>query len=353
MSDTARWVMAVVLAAVWCLVPFQASSQATVGAVTTTEGDIPVRVMGFGLVIGLDGTGDRSISGSGRSAGTSVRAVANLLQRFGLAVPTDAMRVRNVAAVIVQADISPYLRAGQRFDLHVSSLHDAASIRGGQLLMMPLLMDFSDTLLVATGSGGVVVQQDPAGRLLGRGGASGRIPRGGLVELDLPRPQLSATPSLSLNDPDVTMAARIAAAINAALGDGVAQILDPGTIQLNPPGGATDNLIGFLAEVDTLTVESYSAPRIIIDRRDGTVATVGSIMLGQTTTVTHNGITLTIGNADPNAVQVAGLVSVPVGISIQDIAEGLHVAGASPQEMARIFELLRKAGALAADIEVQ
>lgn len=353
MIDLRRVVPFIVCAAIPFLVQTPASAQVTVGAVTTTEGDIPTRVLGFGLVVGLDGTGDRSVTGSGRNAGTSARAVANLLQRFGMAVPQEAIRVRNVAAVIVQANVNPYLRAGQQFDILVSSLHDATSLRGGQLLMMPLLMDLVDTLVVATGSGGVIVQQDPAGRLLGRGGASGRIPRGGLIEVDLPRPQLSATPSLSLNAPDVTMAARIAGVINTALGDGTAQILDPGTIQLNPPGGAADNLIGFLAGIDTLAVDSYSAPRIIIDRRDGTVATVGSIMLGQTTTVTHNGITLTIGQTDPNAAPVAGLVTVPAGISVQDIAAGLHAAGASPSEMATIFELLRKSGAIAADIEVQ
>jgi flagellar P-ring protein precursor FlgI len=328
-------------------------AQTTVGSITTTEGNVSVRLMGFGLVIGLDGTGDRNLVGAGRSGGTSARAVANLLQRFGMSVDDDLLRVRNVAAVIVQADVDPYLRAGQRFDLQVSSLHDATSLSGGQLLMMPLLMDLSDTLMAATGSGGVIVQQDPAGRILRRGGSSGRVPQGGLVEVDLPRPQVSATPVLSLNSPDVTMASRIAGVINGAIGDGTATILDPGSIQLNPPTGAADNLIEFLAGIDTLTVAAYGAPRIIINRHDGTVATVGTIMLGQTTTITHAGITLTIGGSDPGAPPVAGLVRMPVGVPVQDIAAGLHAAGASPHEVATMFELLKKAGVIAADIEVQ
>jgi flagellar P-ring protein FlgI len=331
----------------------RAVAQSTVAALTTHEGNVPVRLIGFGLVVGLDGTGDRSLGGFGRSGGTSARAVANLLQRFGMAVSGDLMQVRNVAAVMVQADIDPYLRAGQRFELQVSSLHDATSLRGGQLLMMPLFRDLGDTLVLATGSGGLLVQVDPAVRLAGRGGASGRVIDGGLIEVDLPRPQVSAAPLLSVNRPGVSMATHIAAAINGALGDGVAVVEDPGSIRLNPPSQGADNLIEFLAGIDTLTVSSPSSPKIIVNRYDGTVATVGLIMIEQTTSVSHNGITLTIGQAAAGGPAVEGLVAVPLGVSVQDVAAGLHAAGARPQEVATIFELLRRAGALVADIEVQ
>jgi len=136
------------------------------------------------------------------------------------------------------------------------------------------------------------------------------------------------------------------------LGSSVTVVEDLGPIRLNPPSGVADNLIEFLAGIDTLTVSSPSSPKIIVNRYDGTVATVGRIMIEQTTSVSHAGITLTISQ-DGSEGPVEGLVAVPVGVSVQEVAAGLHAAGADPHEVARIFELLRNAGALVADIVVQ
>jgi len=323
--------------------------QTTVGALTSTAAVVPVRLTGVGLVVGLDGSGDRNLNGTGRGAGPSARFVANLLQRFGTAVPPELLRPRNVAAVAVQAEVSPYLRPGSRVDLQVSSLQDAGSLRGGRLLLTGLYSDAGQEYFAGTASGAVVVPDNGVSRFTGRGGASGVVPGGGVIEVDLPRPPVDSTPRLTLHRPGAGQAARIASTINTAIGAGVAVIEDPGLIRLNPPGGAADNVVEFLAGIDSLPVNVSTTPRIVVSSADGSVGTVGNVVLAPAT-VTHAGITVTIGTTGAEA---PGLVQQPAGSTLQDVVAGLHAAGARPAEIAAILRLLRTAGAFNAEISVQ
>src|SRR5205807_6072564 len=141
----------------------------------------------YGLVIGLDGTGDRS--GGGKSGGMTVNSVTNLLRRFGIQIPVEAMKTRNVAAVLVTAEISPYLRPGGRFEVHVSSVGDARSLRGGVLWMTPMLSDVGGQPVAS--AQGAVLMADLGGGKSSSVENSARIPGGGLLEADMARPQYS------------------------------------------------------------------------------------------------------------------------------------------------------------------
>jgi flagellar P-ring protein precursor FlgI len=279
-----------------------------------------------------------------------VRSVANALRRFGIEVPPERLRPRNVAAVIVTAELSPYLRAGGRFEVQVSSLGDATSLRGGVLWTTPLVTDV-DQPPVATAQGPMLISDDNY-RVQGRNGNSARIPEGGVLEIDPPA-MAALTPKLLLRRPDLTTATRIADAVNAAYGNGVAKVEDPGSIALNPGPKAADNLMGFLASVDTIPVRANAPARIVIDGRNGTVVVGGDVRVGAAA-VSQRGITLRIGAAvaSPDSLN-PGLLSLPDGASVQDVAAGLHAAGARPQEIASLFDALREVGALSARVTVR
>jgi flagellar P-ring protein precursor FlgI len=337
------------------LVPCFAAAESRVRDLTVHPGDVPRRLVGYGLVVGLDGTGDRSF-GATTSNTPTVRSVINLLRRFDVEVPTQQLRLRNVAAVLVTAEMSPYLRAGGRFDVQVAAMGDATSLRGGVLWMTPLV-SAPDDPPVATAQGPLTVSVDEASRTRSvRLVNSGVIPDGGLMEAD-PAAALAAEPRLLVRQPDLATASRIAEAVNAAFGPGTAKVDDPGAVSLTPGAKASEGLLGFLAAVDTVRLDAGAPARIVISSRDGTVAAGGAVRVGPAV-VSHRGITLQIGGAaapavadstalDPHLVRMSG------DAALSDVAAALHAAGAGPEEMAAIFDALRAAGALRAEVVVR
>ncbi len=352
------------------------AAPARVADLTVRQGDVPRRLVGYGLVVGLDGTGDRSFGGANAQTPT-VKSIVNLLRRFQIEVPPEYIRARDVAAVLVTAEVSPYLRSGARFEVQVSAIGEATSLRGGTLWMTPLVENPSQPP-VATAQGALFVElpEGSAGRMSAlRRGNTGRIRQGGVIEVD-PAP-LTPSTTLALREPDMTTASRIAAALNAAFGANTAIAGDPGSVQLTPPASATQNggVSGFLAAVDTVVVQTRDAARIVIDGRDGTVVAGGDIAVGQAV-ISHRGITLRIGGprggaaaANPNGT-VPGIpaapssgsaatdlanasLSMPANASVGDIASGLHAARASADEIAAIFEALQAAGALTANVVIR
>ena len=335
------------------MVPLAAQVQ-RIADVTTHEGEVPVRLVGYGLVFGLEGTGDRNLGYSYGQTPT-VRSIANVLRRFGVVVPAERMRPRNVAAVMVTAEFSPYLRPGGRFEVQVASLGDATSLRGGVLYITPMVAGPGQDP-VATSQGPLMVTTQGAGYEYSsrrRSGTSGRIPDGGVVEVDLPGVARNTASRLLLRHPDLAMASRIAQSINLSLGEGTATVADAGLVTLNPGGQAADNMMGFLAAVDTLTVQTVSLARIFIDGRDGTVVAGGEVRVGPAA-VTHRGITVQVGGTPaPPGSTIPGLVSLGSGATAQDVAAGLHAVGAGPREVAAIFDALRTVGALTAEVVVR
>ncbi|MES2305388.1 MAG: flagellar basal body P-ring protein FlgI [Gemmatimonadota bacterium] len=330
------------------------SAQVRIGDVTSRDGEVPVRVVGYGLVVGLDGTGDKSF-GNSNGAVHTVKSVTNLLRRFNIEVPGDRLRLRNVAAVLVTAEISPYLRPGGRFEVQVASLGDATSLRGGVLWMTPLVANPDDAPL-ATAQGAIPIQlEERSGRggyrgNSNKGASSGRITDGGILEASLPALTLAANPRLVLRSPDLGLAARVAMAINAKYGPGAAKVEDPGSVLLKAPAGGADSLPMFLAAVDTLSVTASDSPRIVIDARSGMIVAGGDARVGPAVVSLH-GITVRIG--DSTSVPSAGVVSLAKGATVRDVAVGLQALGTPPADVAAVFDGLRAAGAMTATVVIR
>lgn len=323
-----------------------------IGTLTILERNIPRRLVGYGLVVGLEGTGDQSF-GSVVGATHTVQSVVNLLKRFRIDVPPQRMRLRNVAAVLITAEISPFLRAGGRFNVHVSSVGDATSLRGGVLWTAALMEDVGKPI-VATAQGVILVADMGERRFLAQQGTSGRIPDGGVLEIDPPPIPMGDAVRLLLKRPNLITATRIAGAVNAAFGVGTAAVEDPGSVRVISGTSAADTLFAFLAAVDTLPVAFARSSRLVVDATAGTVVSGGDLRIGSAV-VSHRGITLTVTSQGAAATgpPVAGVVVAVEGVTVQEIAAGLHAAGALPREIGAIFEALRDVGALHATVVIR
>lgn len=312
---------------------------------TVTEQDVPFRLTGYGLVVGLDGTGDRVIGGF--SSGHTVRSVANLLRNYGVEVPQNVLRTRNVAAVLVTAEASPYLRPGGRFDVQVASLGDASSLRGGQLYLTPLQWDLNSAP-VATAQGPVLLS-DASMAYGSTVETSATLPDAGILEQPLPRPEFGASNRLLLRNPDLRTASDIAAAVNAELGDGTAVVEDPGSVLVRVPDG--EDRVAVFSSIGELTATPARSARVVIDSRSGTVVAGGLVEVGEAV-VSHGGLTLSIGGGDP-ADFVPGDLRIQPGASVQEVAAALHAVAAPPETVAAVFNSLRSVGALTAQVSVR
>lgn len=330
------------------------SQETRIRELTLAEREVPVRLVGYGLVVGLDGTGDRAM---GRYGAThTVRSVVNLLRNFAVEVPEEMLRTRNVAAVLVTAEVSPYLRAGGRFQVSVASVGDATSLRGGVLWTTPLVAEAGGQP-VATAQGTLLLSEGGA-NARGYAGVetSARLPEGGVLALDMPRPDFANASRILLREPNLGTATRIAAAINAEFGESTATVEDPGSVALQPPAGT--ERATFLAAIGDLRIQPDRYPRIVIDGRDGTVVAGGDLVVREAV-VSHGAMTLTIGGSAPGAatelddLPAPGAVRVAPGTSVQDVAAALHAVAAPASAIATIFESLRSIGALDAEVVVR
>ncbi len=310
-----------------------------------TDAAPPVRLMGYGLVTGLNGTGDRVTGASGSRQ--TVQSVVNLLRRFDVEVPLEMLRTRNVAAVLVTAEVSPYLRPGGHFEVRVSSLGDAQSLRGGVLWMTPLVADAGGKPL-AGAQGALQVSIGNSARLSQQNVMTATIPGGGVLEADMPRPSMAASNKLLLREPDLGTASRMAAAIDSAFGaKGIAKVEDPGSVSLTLKD-TTGGFAAALARVGDVRLRPARAARLVIDGRDGTVVAGGDLTVGEAV-VSHAGITITIGAVTDTTALVRGMRFAP-GSPVQKVAAALHAIQASPGEIAAIFEALREVGAISAEV---
>ncbi|MDF1506061.1 flagellar basal body P-ring protein FlgI [Roseisolibacter sp. H3M3-2] len=341
--------------------PAAAPAQTTIRDLTIAEGAAPIRLTGYGIAVGLDGTGDRTMGGGTRGGGMTVQSVVNLLRNFNVVIPPELVRTRNAAVVLVTAEVSPYLRAGGRFEVHVSSLGDARSLRGGVLYMAPLVAEAGGRP-VGVAQGALLLSEAADGRAA-YGAArtpetTARIPSGGQLEADMPRPQFAGGTRLLLKEPDVTTASRIAAAVNQALGGTAARVEDPGAVALTLPDSG--NRAEVLGRIAALPVRAERAPRLVIDARDGTVVAGGALTVA-VAVVSHGGVTLTIGG-DSTAAPAAGAarqdavpgdVRIAPGTSVQRLAAALHAVQTPASDIAAIFAALREVGAIAAEVVVR
>jgi flagellar P-ring protein FlgI len=330
------------------------------------KGVRPNQLIGYGLVVGLGGTGD---SGQARF---TVQSTAAMLRRLGATIDPGSIQTKNAAAVMVTATLPPYGNPGTRVDVLVSSLGNAKSIEGGTLLQTPLLG--ADRNVYAVAQGALLVggfSAEGAGNSVKKNYTTvGRVPMGAIVERRAPTPEIGKGPlMLQLRTPSFITASRIVAAINTELGSTAAQALDSGTISLK-----TDkDVVGLLARIQVLDVQVNTPARIVIDERTGTIVVGAGVRIAEVA-IAQGGLTVEVSRtplvSQPNvlsqgqtrvveetkltATEGVGTVHLmPPSASLSEVVQALNALGAQPRSLIAIFEALRSAGALQAEIEVQ
>jgi flagellar P-ring protein precursor FlgI len=335
------------------------------------EGVRENQLIGYGLVVGLPGTGD-----SLRNAPMTRQSLAAMLERLGVSASDGNLNTRNVAAVIVTANLPPFAAQGSRIDVTVAAAGDARSLAGGTLLVTPLLG--ADQQVYAVAQGPVAIggfsASGASGSSVSRGvPTSGRIPSGALVEREIDFDIANQTEiRLSLRNPDFTTSRRIAEAINAALGADVARASNPGSVVLRRPETYDGDMVSLIGRIENLEVAVDTPARIVIDESSGIVV-MGENVRVSTVAIAQGNLTITVSE-DPFVSQPAplsrgetvvapsttidveeedgGLVLVPGGVSLRQLVNGLNALGVSPRDMISILQALKAAGAIQAEIEV-
>jgi flagellar P-ring protein precursor FlgI len=329
-------------------------------------------LVGYGLVVGLDGTGDTL-----RKAPFTQQSLTAMLERLGVNTRSATLDTDNVAAVMVTANLPPFARQGSRVDVSVSTLGDAKSLLGGTLLVTPMLGADGEVYAVAQGAVSVAgFKASGQGASITKGvPTSGRIANGGIIErevgFDLSQLQ---TMRLALRNPDLTTARRVATAINAFASQPVAQAVDPTTINFAVPDRFRSDVVGFMGQVEQLRIDPDQRARVVIDETSGvivmgaevrvstvaiaqgnlTIRVTETPQVSQPTPFSQGGTTQVVPRTNIQVSEEKGqkLVVLPQGVSLQDLVDGLNALGIGPRDMIAILQTIKAAGALQADIEV-
>ena len=332
-------------------------------------------LIGYGLVVGLDGTGDRT-----SQSPFTTQSLKNLLDELGVTVPPGINpQVKNVAAVAISAELPPFARPGQVIDVTVSSISNAVSLRGGALLMAPLKGADGQVYAIAQGNlvvGGFGAEGSDGSRVSVNIPSSGRIPNGAIVERAIPdalaQSGAGGTLMLNLHQPDFTTASRMVEALNKAFGEASASALDAGTVQVQTPTDAGAR-VAFLSRVENLTLDpGQIAAKVVVNARTGTVV-IGSNVQVMPVAVAHGSLTVTITEAanvsQPAPFSQGETVVTPEstveatvdgsrmflfrgGTSLDQIVRAVNEVGAAPGDVIAILEALKQAGALRAELEI-
>ncbi|HEX3395694.1 MAG TPA: flagellar basal body P-ring protein FlgI [Steroidobacteraceae bacterium] len=331
------------------------------------------QLVGYGLVVGLDSTGDQT-----SQAPFTVQSLNNMLAQLGITVPANVTpQLKNVAAVAVHAVLPPFVKPGQTIDITVNSIANAKSLRGGSLLVTPLHGLDGQIYAIAQGNlivSGFGVEGTDGSKLTVNVPSSGRIPNGATVERAVAS-QIAQGDSVTfnLNDPDFTTATRLVASVNQGMGDGVASVMDGGSIRVRAPIDITQR-VAFLSMVENLEVEpGAAAAKVIINSRTGTVV-ISSHVIVTPAAVSHGSLSVTIKEeqtvSQPNPFSKLGTTVVlnnstikvdqgsnrmflfKPGVELDQIVRAVNDVGAAPGDLVAILEALREAGALQAELVV-
>jgi flagellar P-ring protein FlgI len=330
------------------------------------------QLVGYGLVVGLDGTGDQT-----SQAPFTIQSLTNMLAQLGVVVPANVTpQLKNVAAVSVHAMMPAFVKPGQTIDITVNSIANAKSLRGGSLLVTPLHGLDGQIYAIAQGNlivSGFGVEGTDGSKLTVNVPSSGRIPNGATVERSVPT-QLAQGDAivLNLNDPDFTTVTRLVASVNKGIGDGAASIIDGGSVRVKAPIDLTQR-VAFLSQVENLEVEPASAPaRVIINSRTGTVVISSNVRVSPAA-VSHGslsvsikeeqqvsqpgplskGTTTVVNNSTINVDQGSSRMFLfKPGVELEQIVHAVNEVGAAPGDLVAILEALKEAGALQAELVV-
>jgi flagellar P-ring protein precursor FlgI len=359
-------------AAILSSIPASAqTSGARIEDIATVQGVRGNQLVGYGLVVGLAGTGDST------QVAFTTQSVASMLMKFGINVPQTSLKMKNVAAVMVTADLPAFAKDGSDVDVTVSSLGDSTSLLGGELLQTPLQAANGQVYAVAQGSVSV------GGFSAGSGGSgvaqnhvtAGRIPGGAIVEQNVPTTLTrDGSISITLHDADFTTASRVVNAINLHLPTGAigAHAADASTVEVQTVPGCDP--IALIAQIQNLDVNPDVPAKVVIDERTGTVVLGGDVTLSPCA-IAHGNLTVQVEDetkvSQPNPDSKGGstvvvphanvqvtedeqhLINVPESPTISKVVKALNALGVTPRDLISILQAMKEAGALHADVEIQ
>jgi flagellar P-ring protein precursor FlgI len=328
------------------------------------------QLVGYGLVVGLDGTGDSD------NATFTIQSLSSLLEKMGVTVRPDDLEVENVAAVMVTSELPPFARVGSRIDVLVSSIGDAENLQGGTLLFTPLRAADGQVYAVAQGpvsTGGFAAGGESGDRVQKNFPTVGRVVGGALVEKEIHSNfNKKESLTLALHRPDFTTASRVAQAINRAFYNQLAQTQDAGTIWVRVPKNYMGNTVQFVTMLESLGVTPDMVSKVVINERTGTVI-MGENVRISTIAIAHGNLSIQIDESqdvsqplpfsegvttvtpESEIVIKEGtnpLFLVESGVSIGEVVKALNALGVTPRDLIAIFQALKAAGALQAELEI-
>lgn len=364
-----RWAPSLLLMLALAL-PMTAAAQSRVKDIADFEGVRDNMLVGYGLVVGLNGSGD-----SLQNSVFTKESLVGMLERLGVNARDSSLRTKNVAAVMVTATLPPFARQGTRVDVVISTLGDASNLLGGTLLVTPLVGADSEVYAIAQGSVAVSgFSAQGAGASVTRGvPTAGRIANGGIVEreVNFHLAQLDNI-RIALRNPDLTTARRVAQAINAFVGVPAARSTDPGTILLQIPVNYQNDVVGLLTDIEQLRVAPDQVAKVVIDEQSGVIV-MGENVRISTVAIAQGNLTIRITEtpqvSQPEAFSTGGTTTVVPrtqidvdsgegkklgvmrsGVTLQELVDSLNALGVSPRDMISILQTIKAAGALQAEI---
>jgi flagellar P-ring protein FlgI len=344
--------------------------QVRIKDVARVEGIEETQLIGYGLVVGLDGSGD------GNRTMFTVNSIVNMLRNLGIYVPTTQLRVKNVAAVMVTSNMPPFTKKGGKLDVTVSSIGDASSLEGGQLLMTPLQDASGDIYAMAQGAvtlGGYSVSHVKESQRKKNHTVSGEISGAALVKREILSNDLGTQKfRISLANPDFTSAVEMTKAINAGLKATLARTMDAATVEVNIPENYRQDIMGFVSIVEQMQFEPSRVAKVIINEKTGTIVAGTKVTIDEVA-VSQGSITVTVQKT-PAVSQPAPLslgqtqqtqtaqvtveeerpdmVVLGKTANVGDLAKALNNIGATPRDIMAIFQAIKKAGALNAELVI-
>jgi flagellar P-ring protein FlgI len=367
-----RQFLALACASLLALVPAEAYAFSRVKDLVDVEGVRDNMLVGYGLVVGLSGSGDSLIN-----APFTQQSLVSMLERLGVNARGQTMQTKDVAAVMVTASLPAFAAQGTRIDVSVSALGDAKSLMGGTLLVTPLAG--ADGEIYALAQGPVAISgfqaQGQASSVTRGVPTAGRISNGAIVEREVGFSLAAQTQlRLSLHNPDLTTATRIAAAINAYLGNSVAAVDDPATVRLQVPAAYHGGVVGLLTDVQQLKVDPDEPARVVIDEQSGVIV-MGADVRISTIAIAQGNLTIKVTEtpeaSQPTPFSQGGQTQVlprtqiqvddgkgnkmavlSEGVSLQKLVDGLNALGVGPRDIISILQAIKAEGALQAEIQV-
>ena len=321
---------------------------------TAIKGVRTNQLIGYGLVVGLNGTGD------GRSTKFTMQALANMMETMGVSVNKNLIQVKNVAAVMITAQMPPFSRIGSKIDIMVSSVGDAKSLEGGTLLLSPLKGVNGKVYALAQGSLSI------GGYLIGNGGGQtgghllvARIANGATIEKEIPIVlQGKKKLTFAVKNPDFTTSSRIAEVINLVMGDNTAQVQDSGTVLVKIPDKFLNKVPFFIADIEKLNVAPDTIAKVVVNEKTGTVV-MGSEVRIASIAISHGNIAIEVKQQNDTKKRIRDkdkkykrTFVFPESTTIGDLVQALNAIGVTPKDLVSIFQTIKAAGALHASLVI-